>query len=110
VLVAGKLDLVDDKGIDLANVRQPVLNIAGSSDVLAPEGAVRAVGGLLPNAAEVNLETCPGGHLGVLTGRSAQATTWQLLDEFLGRHEPLAAEGQAAATDAAVPVQAPTVA
>ena len=57
--------------------------------MLAPKGAVYAVGELLPNAAEVKIETCPGGHLGVLTGRSAQATTWEHLDEFLVQHEPL---------------------
>ncbi len=100
-LVAGQLELAAGERIDLANVRQPVLSIAGSSDVLAPEGAVRAVGELLPNSAEVVLETCPGGHLGVLTGRSAQRTTWEHLDEFLARHEPLQAAGAARAQDAA---------
>jgi polyhydroxyalkanoate synthase len=90
-LVAGQLELSEGRKIDLGSVRQPVLSIAGSSDVLAPKDAVRAVGELLPNAAEVRLETCPGGHLGVLTGRSAQATTWQHLDEFLAVHEPLRA-------------------
>ena len=38
---------------------------------------------LLPNAPEVRLETAPGGHLGVLTGRSAKQTTWKHLDDFL---------------------------
>jgi polyhydroxyalkanoate synthase len=28
------------------------------------------------------VETAPGGHLGVLTGRSALRTTWRLLDNF----------------------------
>ena len=49
-----------------------------TADVLAPKAAVHHVGELLPNAAEVRLETAPGGHLGVLTGRSAIGTTWQL--------------------------------
>ena len=41
--------------------------------------------------------TAPGGHLGVLTGRSAMDTTWRHLDEFLRayderREAPAAAE------------------
>jgi polyhydroxyalkanoate synthase subunit PhaC len=43
---------------------------------------VHHVADLLPGAPEVRLETCPGGHLGVLTGRSALHTTWRLLDWF----------------------------
>jgi polyhydroxyalkanoate synthase len=85
-LADGVLDLDDDRTIDLADVRVPVLSVAGTSDTLAPRPAVHAVAGLLPNAPEVRLETGPGGHLGVLTGRSAKRTTWANIDEFLGRH------------------------
>ena len=66
-----------------------MLSVAGSSDVLAPREAVHHVGELLPNASEVRLETAPGGHLGVLTGRSAPQTTWAHLDAFLAGHDPL---------------------
>ena len=59
--------------IDLADVRVPVLSVAGETDVLAPQPAVHHVGELLPNSPDVRLESAPGGHLGVLTGRSAQA-------------------------------------
>jgi polyhydroxyalkanoate synthase len=31
----------------------------------------------------VRLETAPGGHLGVLTGRAARGTTWVALDRHL---------------------------
>jgi len=77
---------IDHRCIDLADVRVPVLSIAGTSDTLAPRPAVHAVGDLLPNAAEVRLESAPGGHLGVLTGRSAKRSTWRSIDEFFGRH------------------------
>jgi len=87
-LAGGKVELREGHKIDLADVRQPVLSVAGTADVLAPKAAVHHVGGLLPNAAEVRLETAPGGHLGVLTGRSAIGTTWQYLDEFLAGHDP----------------------
>lgn len=63
-----------------------MLSIAGAGDTLAPRAAVHAVEGLLPNAAEVRLETGPGGHLGVLTGRSARTTTWEWIDEFFAVH------------------------
>jgi polyhydroxyalkanoate synthase len=86
-LAQGKLELTEDREIDLAAVTQPVLVVAGKSDVLAPVPAVLAVENLLPNAAEVEMHTAPGGHLGVLTGRSAMTQTWQYLDEFLARHD-----------------------
>jgi hypothetical protein len=56
------------------------------------------VGELLPHAADVRLETGPGGHLGVLTGRSARRTTWVWLDEFLAAHDPLDETGRAPGT------------
>jgi polyhydroxyalkanoate synthase subunit PhaC len=72
--------------IELADVRTPVMNIAGTSDVIVPVAVAHHVGELLPNASEVRLETAPGGHLGVLTGRAAAATTWALIDDFLDTH------------------------
>ena len=81
-LSEGRLELAD-RTIDLRNVRAPVMAVAGNTDVLAPRAAVHHVGNLVRNATDVRLETAPGGHLGVLTGRSAERTTWRVLDEFL---------------------------
>ena len=75
--------VLSDHEIDLANVSVPVLSIAGETDVLAPQPAVHHVGELLTGAPEVRLESAPGGHLGVLTGRAARHTTWPALDRFL---------------------------
>ena len=61
----------------------PVLVVAGQGDGIAPRGAVFAVKDLLPNAPWVRLETGPGGHLGVLTGRAAARASWRYVDEFL---------------------------
>jgi polyhydroxyalkanoate synthase len=47
---------------------------------------VHHVAELLPNAPQVRLERAPGGHLGVLTGRSARRSTWRHLDEFFCEH------------------------
>jgi polyhydroxyalkanoate synthase subunit PhaC len=85
-LADGRLRLGEDD-IDLADVRVPVLAIAGKDDVLAPRGAVHHVGPLLTGAPEVQLKSGPGGHLGVLTGRAAARTTWHWIDEFFARHE-----------------------
>jgi len=88
-LADGRLSL-GDHDIDLADVRVPVLSIAGKTDTLAPRAAVHHVGELLTGAPEVQLKTGPGGHLGVLTGRAAAKTTWHWIDEFLARHEGVA--------------------
>jgi polyhydroxyalkanoate synthase subunit PhaC len=72
--------------VRLDRVTVPVLSIAGTGDGIAPLGAVHHVGELLPNAPEIRLESAPGGHLGVLTGRSARRTTWSLIDGFLREH------------------------
>ena len=85
-LSGGRLKL-SYREIDIRNVHAPVLAVAGTTDVLAPRAAVHHVGGMLPNAAEVRLETSPGGHLGVLTGRAAPATTWGHVDEFMLEHD-----------------------
>jgi polyhydroxyalkanoate synthase len=72
-----------DRVISLADVRVPTLVIAGASDAIAPEPAVRRLTSVLVNAPEVRFEVCPGGHLGVLTGRRARDTTWRHIDAFL---------------------------
>ena len=85
-LAAGAIELGGHR-IELSKVRQPVMNVGGTGDGIAPLAACHRVGELLPKAAEVRLERAPGGHLGVLTGRSARRTTWRLLDDFLAAHD-----------------------
>src|SRR4051812_34699084 len=85
-LAGGTLEL-GDHCIDLADIDVPVLSVGGTADVLAPVDAVHHVGALLPNSRDVRLESAPGGHLGVLTGRSAVRSTWIFLDEFLADYD-----------------------
>jgi polyhydroxyalkanoate synthase len=85
-LAGGTLEL-GDHTIELSNIDVPVLAVGGTSDVLAPIDAVEHVGSLLPRSPDVRLETAPGGHLGVLTGRSAIRSTWIFLDEFLADYD-----------------------
>jgi polyhydroxyalkanoate synthase len=93
-LADGRITLEDEgREVDLHRITQPVLSVAGTADVLAPKPAVHHVGALLTKAMEVRLESAPGGHLGVLTGRSAVTTTWAHLDDFLVKHDPLHSTG-----------------
>ncbi|MEU8800073.1 alpha/beta hydrolase [Spirillospora sp. NPDC048819] len=69
--------------VDLGRVAVPVLAIAGRGDALAPVPAVLPLVRLLGGAPQVRFEIASGGHLGVLTGRSAKATTWRHLDRWL---------------------------
>jgi len=73
--------------IDLAEIRVPVMNVAGKTDVLVPAAAAHHVGDLLPNSPDVRLPLAPGGHLGVLTGTKAPDTTWVDIHAFLGDHD-----------------------
>jgi polyhydroxyalkanoate synthase len=81
-LAEGTVDL-GGRVIALSGVKVPTLVIAGESDTIAPRRAVERLVPLLENAASVRFETAPGGHLGVLTGRRARASTWTYIDEFL---------------------------
>jgi polyhydroxyalkanoate synthase len=91
-IAEGRL-VLRDRRVDLRKVRVPVLSVAGTGDVLAPQDSVHHVATLLERAPEVRLETAPGGHLGVLTGRAARHTTWVYLDEFLRRYDPSHPDG-----------------
>lgn len=74
---------VGGERIRLRDVKVPVLAIAGRGDGVAPVAAVRPLTRLLENAPEVRFKVAAGGHLGVLTGRSAMRTTWRHLDAWL---------------------------
>ncbi|CAM3742349.1 alpha/beta fold hydrolase [Smaragdicoccus niigatensis] len=86
-LASGKIQ-GPNKVVDLSEITIPVMNVAGSSDVIAPPAAVHHVGELLPNSPDVRLPLAPGGHLGVLTGGKAATTTWRYIDEFFADHRP----------------------
>lgn len=80
----GHMTLRGGRVVELADVRVPVLSIAGKGDLFfAPPESVYRLGELLPNSPHVRLETAPGGHLGVLTGTRARTTTWRYFEEFL---------------------------
>jgi polyhydroxyalkanoate synthase len=81
-LAAGRMEM-GDRTIDLAAISVPVLVFAGNTDGIAPLPAVRAVVPLLAGSRQVRFEIVPGGHLGMLTGRAARGTTWEVIDEWV---------------------------
>jgi poly[(R)-3-hydroxyalkanoate] polymerase subunit PhaC len=81
-LMNGGLE-IGGRQVRLEEVRVPVLVVAGHGDGIAPVKAVHALTRKLSGAPQVRFETAPGGHLGVLTGRRAAATTWACLDRWL---------------------------
>ena len=81
-LVAGEIEL-GNRTVRLADVAAPVLVFGGATDGIAPIASVKAVVPLLSGSPEVRFEVVPGGHLGMLTGRAARTSTWQVMDEWL---------------------------
>ncbi len=75
-----------DHTVRLADVNVPVLAFGGLNDTIAPISCVKPVVGLLSGSPQVRWEEVPGGHLGMLTGRSARRTTWKILDDWLDEH------------------------
>ena len=81
-LATGQME-VGERTVDLAAIEVPVLVFAGNTDGIAPLPAVQAVLPLLSGSPDVRFEIVPGGHLGMLTGRAARATTWTVIDEWV---------------------------
>lgn len=68
--------------VHLGAIDVPVLVIAGTDDTLAPEPAVVHLLDLVVGSPRARIVRAPGGHLGVLTGRGARASTWPGMQTF----------------------------
>ena len=66
------------RGVNLVQINQEYVN-----DTIAPEASVRHAMDLLTGSVNVQYRVCPGGHLGVLTGRQARTTTWPTIDAWM---------------------------
>ncbi len=77
---------MDDREISLADLAVPLLAFGGASDGIAPVDCVRPIVDLATGVPDLRFEVVPGGHLGMLTGRSARDTTWRIIDEWVTRH------------------------
>ena len=47
---------------------------------------MRPIVDLVTGVDDLRFEVVPGGHLGMLTGRAARATTWRIIDEWIDAH------------------------
>ena len=81
-LMTGEIEL-GERTVRLADVAAPVLVFGGATDGIAPIASVKPIVPLLSGSPEVRFEVVPGGHLGMLTGRAARTSTWQVMDEWL---------------------------
>lgn len=70
---------VGDQPVDLADIKIPVMSVSAARDTIAPPESVDAIASLIPQAEIVQL---PGGHVGIVAGRSAK-TLWNKTIEFL---------------------------
>jgi polyhydroxyalkanoate synthase subunit PhaC len=71
---------VGDRAVDNAAVTMPVLSVSAEKDTIAPAAGVDAIAKVVPHAEILRL---PGGHVGIVAGRSATAL-WKRTAEFLG--------------------------
>ncbi|QNG17353.1 alpha/beta hydrolase [Rhodococcus triatomae] len=81
-LADGYFDL-DGRIVELADIRNRVLLIAGTEDVIAPTASVEAGQTALTGAKELRYDTVPGSHLGIVAGVRSRETTWAQIDGFL---------------------------
>jgi polyhydroxyalkanoate synthase len=105
-LASGTVDL-GDHPVSLSAITAPTLVFAGAGDGIAPVAAVRAVLPLLSGSSDVRFEIVPGGHLGMLAGRGARESTWQVLDEWFEQYDGRAVPKKRAARKKAPAKQAP---
>src|SRR6478736_5907614 len=70
---------VGDRRVDWSAVTMPVLSVSAEKDTISPPEGVDAIVKIVPHAEAMRL---PGGHVGFVAGRAAQAL-WQRTVEFL---------------------------
>jgi polyhydroxyalkanoate synthase len=70
---------VADRVVEMSAVTMPVMAISAEKDTIAPPEGVDAITAIVPHAQVIRL---PGGHVGIVAGRSAPAL-WQRVAEFL---------------------------
>jgi polyhydroxyalkanoate synthase len=70
---------VGDRSIDFSRIAMPVLSVSAEKDTIAPPAGVDAITRIVPHAEVLRL---PGGHVGIVAGRSA-AALWKRTVDFL---------------------------
>jgi polyhydroxyalkanoate synthase len=84
-LVAGTAT-VGEKTVDCDAIDMPVLSVSAAKDLIAPPDGVDAIRSLVPHAEVMRL---PGGHVGIVAGRTALALWQRTVDFLTARSESL---------------------
>ena len=71
--------VVGNRAVDLSRITVPVMSVSAARDTIAPPEGVDAIKSRIPHAEIVRL---PGGHVGIVAGRSAR-TLWDRTTNFL---------------------------
>lgn len=77
---------IDGRTVHLRDIRCPLLNVAASSDEIAPRPTTRPIMHLTgsTDASELVLE---GGHVGSIVGRTARQALWPRVSNWLMAHD-----------------------
>jgi polyhydroxyalkanoate synthase len=81
-LVRGELS-IRKKRIELRNISAPVLAVAAERDEITPPDSVAPLVDLVSSTDRSSV-VLPGGHIGLVAGRSAREVLWPRLGEWLG--------------------------
>lgn len=77
---------VGSTDVKLSNISMPVLAVSAAKDTIAPADAVDAISLVVPQTEILRL---PGGHVGIVAGRSA-LTLWERAVSFFGAEDTVA--------------------
>jgi polyhydroxyalkanoate synthase len=84
-LVRDRLEM-DGRPVRLATIRVPVLNVAATSDAIAPRPTTAAILGKVSSADREEF-LVKGGHVGIVVGRTAKQDLWPKVGDWLRRHD-----------------------
>jgi polyhydroxyalkanoate synthase len=80
-LVRGRLRLAG-RHAQLTAIRSPLLVLAADDDAIAPRASCEPLAALVASP-DTTFASVPGGHIALVAGRGAQATTYPLVEEWL---------------------------
>jgi len=84
-LVQGRL-VMDGRPVRLSAIQVPALNVAATSDTIAPRPTTSAVLQKIGSADREEL-LVKGGHVGIVVGRTAKQDLWPKVGDWLRRHD-----------------------
>jgi poly[(R)-3-hydroxyalkanoate] polymerase subunit PhaC len=82
-LTTGRLELCGRR-VDLANITQPLLDVAADRDAIAPMTTTQPLADLI-SSTDKEFIVIPGGHVGIMAGRGAQKVLWPRVAEWLSQ-------------------------